>query len=227
MSHELAQLVEAEKKASELFKEIENRCLIRAGKTEKQINKNIYDLAFEMFKIKKYWHKRIVRSGSNTLFPYDENPKNLIVEKDDIVFLDFGPIFEDWEADYGRTYVLGNDSLKKKLANDIEVAWRKANVFYHSKDAISGCEMYNYCCKLAKSMGWEFGGQIAGHLIGHFPHEKLEKENKTNYIHPDNLIDMNTPDKQGNTRHWILEIHFVDRERQIGGFFEQLLIPVS
>ena len=177
MSHELAQLVEAEKKASELFKEIETRCLIRAGKTEKQINKNIYDLAFEMFKIKKYWHKRIVRSGPNTLFPYDENPKNLIVEKDDIVFLDFGPIFEEWEADYGRTYVLGNDSLKKKLANDIEVAWRKANVFYHSKDAISGCEMYNYCCKLAKSMGWEFGGQIAGHLIGHFPHEKLEKEN--------------------------------------------------
>ena len=176
---------------------------------------------------KKYWHKRILRSGPNTLFPYDENPKNLIVEKDDIVFLDFGPIFEEWEADYGRTYVLGNDSLKKKLANDIEVAWRKANVFYHSKDAISGSEMYNYCCKLAKSMGWEFGGQIAGHLIGHFPHEKLEKENKTNYIHPDNLIDMNTPDKQGNTRHWILEIHFVDRERQIGGFFEQLLIPVS
>ena len=76
-------------------------------------------------------------------------------------------------------------------------------------------------------MGWEFGGQIAGHLIGHFPHEKLEKENKTNYIHQDNLIDMNTPDKNGNTRHWILEIHFVDRVRQIGGFFEQLLVPVS
>jgi hypothetical protein len=24
-------------------------------------------------------------------------------------------------------------------------------------------------------------------------------------------------------RHWILEIHFVDRARQIGGFFEELL----
>ena len=57
--------------------------------------------------------------------------------------------------------------------------------------------------------------------------DQLEKENKTNYIHPENLIDMNTPDKKGNTRHWILEIHFVDRDRQIGGFFEQLLIPVS
>ena len=227
MSYELAQLVEAEKKAAKLFDEIQNRELIRPGRTEKEINKSIYNLAFEMFKIKKYWHKRIVRSGPNTLFPYKENPKNLIVEKDDIVFLDFGPIFEEWEADYGRTYVLGNNSLKIKLANDIQVAWRKANLFYHSHKIICGCEMYNYCCKLAKSMGWEFGGEIAGHLIGHFPHEKLEKENKTNYIHPDNLIDMNSPDKKGNTRHWILEIHFVDRDRQIGGFFEQLLIPVS
>ena len=37
---------------------------------------------------------------------------------------------------------------------------------------------------------------------------------------------INITDKKGNTRHWILEIHFVDRDRQIGGFFEQLLIPV-
>ena len=31
------------------------------------------------------------------------------------------------------------------------------------------------------------------------------------------------PDEQGAMRHWILEIHFVDRARQIGGFFEELL----
>jgi Xaa-Pro dipeptidase len=31
------------------------------------------------------------------------------------------------------------------------------------------------------------------------------------------------PDANGNRREWILEIHFVDRERKIGGFFEQLL----
>jgi len=28
---------------------------------------------------------------------------------------------------------------------------------------------------------------------------------------------------RGAPRHWILEIHFVDRARQIGGFYEQLL----
>ena len=30
-------------------------------------------------------------------------------------------------------------------------------------------------------------------------------------------------DKSGNTRDWILEIHFVDRGLKIGGFFEQLM----
>jgi len=30
-------------------------------------------------------------------------------------------------------------------------------------------------------------------------------------------------DTAGRPRHWILEIHFVDRQRRIGGFFEELL----
>ena len=224
MSGSLTQLIDAENKAERLFQEIENRNIIQSGKTEKEINNEIYSLAFDLFGIKKYWHKRIVRSGVNTLFPYDENPKNLLVEEDDILFIDFGPIFEEWEADYGRTYVIGQDPLKQRLVIDIEKAWHNANIFYHSQKDISGKKLYSYCCNLAKEMGWEFGGSIAGHLIGHFPHEKLEKEDKTNYIHPKNLINMNAPDRNGNVRHWILEIHFVDRKLKIGGFFEQLLI---
>jgi hypothetical protein len=30
-------------------------------------------------------------------------------------------------------------------------------------------------------------------------------------------------DANGNKRDWILKIHFIDAEKQIGGFFEQLL----
>jgi hypothetical protein len=82
--------------------------------------------------------------------------------------------------------------------------------------------LYDYCKQLAADAGWEFGGPIAGHLIGHFPHEKLEEEVKTNYIHPDNNIPMNALDSSGNKRHWIIEIHLVDREKKIGSFFEQL-----
>ena len=42
-------------------------------------------------------------------------------------------------------------------------------------------------------------------------------------VDPENREDMLGYDKKGNVRNWILEIHFVDAEKQIGGFFEQLL----
>ena len=51
----------------------------------------------------------------------------------------------------------------------------------------------------------------------------MDKEDKTNYVHPENNIDMLALDINGNKRDWILEIHFVDNEKEIGGFFEQLL----
>ena len=46
-----------------------------------------------------------------------------MIEPDDIVFADFGPIFEEWEADLGRTYVLGGDAGKHRLAQDLPVIW--------------------------------------------------------------------------------------------------------
>ncbi|MDA8558643.1 aminopeptidase P family protein [Flavobacteriaceae bacterium] len=219
----LKNLVEAEKKAQQLFNEIENKNILIAGNSENRINELIFELAFNMFGIKKYWHKRIVRCGENTLYPYNENPENLILKKDDILFLDFGPIFEEWEADFGRTYVVGNNPLKKKLKNDIEKAWYEGKKHFNSKTKITGAQLYSYCNGLAKKYGWEFGGEIAGHIIGQYPHEKLEKEDKANYIHPENHSNMFDLNKKGEKKNWILEIHFVDKEKKIGGFFEQLL----
>jgi|TARA_B110000240_G_scaffold101915_1_gene115366 hypothetical protein len=34
---------------------------------------------------------------------------------------------------------------------------------------------------------------------------------------------MRALNQKGDSRSWILEIHFVDSEKKIGGFFEQLL----
>jgi Xaa-Pro aminopeptidase len=223
MDTSLKYLIEAEEKAAKLFSEIERRGLLQAGKSEKTLNKEIFDLALELYGIDKYWHKRIIRTGKNTLLPYYENPEVLTLQEDDILFIDFGPIFEEWEADFGRTYVIGNDSLKHKLNRDLETAWIECKSFYESQEKITGAELYYYAVQLAKKYGWDFGGEIAGHLIGHFPHERLEKENKTNYIHPENKGYMSDLDTNGNKRHWILEIHFVDREKEFGGFFEQLL----
>ncbi|UYQ95047.1 aminopeptidase P family protein [Chitinophaga horti] len=218
------QLKDAQQKAEELFEEAARRGLLCAGQTEKDLNSRMYELAFELFGIHKYWHKRIVRAGINTLEPYDENPPNLMIREDDILFLDFGPVFEDWEADLGRTFVLGNNAEKLRLTRDIEEAWQRGCEYLHTHPHITGAEFYQYSVELARSYGWEFGGAIAGHIIGNFPHKEILGSEVENYVHPGNHQPMNEPDKFGNPRHWIYEIHFVDRQLQIGGFYEQLAI---
>src|SRR5579872_7599408 len=217
----IEELREAQKKAEMLFREIEVRGIIRAGVAESVVNEDIYALAKEMYGITTYWHKRIVRAGPNTLQPYAENPPDTIIGEDDILFLDLGPVFEDWEADFGRTFVLGSDPVKQKLQSDIASAFAAGKKYFHEHPEIRACDLYRHTQDLATEYGCEFGGTIAGHLIGQFPHEKIAEDKITLYVHPKSNLLMRSLDENGRPRHWILEIHFVDRERQIGGFYEE------
>ena len=142
-------LLEAENIAEQLFLALEKRRLIKPGKSENELNEEVFRLAEELFGIKKFWHKRIVRSGVNTLVPYDENPPDLILQEDDILFLDFGPILEEWEADFGRTYVLGNDPFKHQLKADIELAWYEAKNWFDMQSKLTGAEFWLYINELA------------------------------------------------------------------------------
>jgi len=217
------ELQEAQTKAERLFHEVEARGLIRPGIPEGELNSDIYSLAQEMYGITTYWHKRIVRAGKNTLLPYAENPPALTLRADDILFLDLGPVFEQWEADFGRTFVLGSDPLKHKLRRDVGQAFVEGKSYFNENPDITSSELFYHAHSLAQKFGWEFGGPIAGHLIGQFPHERIANDKVTLYVHPDSHLPMRSLDEKGQKRHWILEIHFVDRQHEIGGFYEELL----
>lgn len=217
------ELLGAQTRAEGLFNEVEVRGLIRAGITENSLNAEIYALAQEMYGITTYWHKRIVRAGRNTLLPYAENPPDLTIGEDDILFLDLGPVFEQWEADFGRTFILGSDPLKLKMCQDIKSAFIDGKQYFKDHPDITSNELFYYAESLAEKYGWEFGGPIAGHLIGQFPHERIADDKVTLYVHPKSHLPMRSLDEDGQRRHWILEIHFVDRDHEIGGFYEELL----
>lgn len=217
-------LVLAEQKAKDLFNAVETRGLIIPGKSEKELCEEIIQIAKDDFGIEDHWHKKIVRAGINTLQPFIANPPDVVIQKDDIVFFDFHPVYEGWEADLGRTYVLGNDPRKLKIKSNIEAAWREANAWYFKQTKLTGAEYFNYVSDLTKRYGYEFGNAIAGHIVGKFPHEQPDDPNDLCLdVHPDNHTDILQLDKFGNKRHWILELHFVDRKNNIGAFFEQLL----
>lgn len=224
-----ASLVDAEQKAIQLFNEIE-RTLIRPGVSEKTLSDEIHALGVERFNVRTHWHKRLIRSGPNTLRPFDDNPADRIIEEDDILVVDLGPVFEEWEADFGRTYVLGNDPRKIRLRDALEPIWFQVKDWYYRQqstksedEGVTGEELYGYACETAEKAGFKFGAPIAGHIVGSFPHERIPRDKITLYIAKGNNQAMARPGKGGHLRHWILEIHLHDPEGGFGGFMEQIL----
>jgi Xaa-Pro dipeptidase len=216
-------LLTAQTKAAALFQEVVDSGMIRAGRLESELTKDIHALARARFGLSRHWHQRIVRSGPNTLLTYHDPVIDRHMTDDDIVYLDFGPVFDAWEADFGRTYALGSDPAKHRLVANLAEAFARGKDLYRRSPSITAGELYDFVAAMAGEYGWEFGAKTAGHLIGHFPHEKPPGNSTRFSIRSGNATSLREPDANGATRHWILEIHFVDRARQIGGFFEQLL----
>lgn len=218
-----AGLVAAQEKAVALFAEVEARRLVVPGVGEREASDRIRDLANDMFGTTKHWHKRIIRSGPNTLLPYRDNPPDRVIGEDDIAFADFGPIFEEYEADFGRTYVFGDDPDKHRLLRDLPRLFDAGRAVFEADPDITGRQLYAEVERLAKEAGWEIGIWHTGHLVGEFPHETNDGAKEDSYITPDNSTPLRRTDRAGRVCHWILELHFVDRRRGFGGFYEQLL----
>jgi Xaa-Pro dipeptidase len=216
-------LLAAQRKAEALFAEVLARGLIAPGKLESELTGEIHALAESRFGVRRHWHRRIARAGPNTLLTYYDDPADRRIAGDDIVYLDFGPVFEAWEADFGRTYALGGDPVKHRLIADLERAFARGKQLYREQPSLTAGELYDFIAAQAAPLGWEFGAPTAGHLIGHFPHEHAPADPKRFSIRHGNPTSLREADSQGRARHWILEVHFIDRSRQIGGFFEELL----
>jgi Xaa-Pro aminopeptidase len=215
--------MEAEARGMAMFDAIERAGIVRPGRSELELDRDIFELAQTDFGVKQHWHRRVVRTGANTLCTFYDNAPVATIADDDIVYLDLGPVFEDWEADIGRSYVVGNDPDKKRLVADLPRAFDIVQAHYNATPDVTGAELYAFAQKTAKELGWEFGGPIAGHIVGEFPHAQIPGDKNLYRISPKNPKPMREPDALNRTRHWILEIHLVDRAKRIGGFYERLL----
>jgi Xaa-Pro aminopeptidase len=220
---ERATLLAAQDRAAALFRAIEEKRLVRPGETEESVSRAIYELAASAFGVEKYWHRRVVRSGPHTRMLFRELPPDRAIEEDDIVSLDLGVVFGELEADFGRTYVLGRDPEKRRLAEDLAVVFREGRAVYERSPDTTGRELFDFIGDAAKKRGWTFGGEHAGHLIGAFPFSRQVRDDARNRIRPDNAWPMHAPGPNGEPRHWVLEVHLLDPTGAFGGFYEELL----
>jgi Xaa-Pro dipeptidase len=216
-------LLDAQDKAGQLFDQIEHRGLIRAGVGERQLSDEIRDLAADMFGVTRHWHRRIVRAGENTLLAFRERPPDRVIAEDDIVFLDLGPVFEAWEADFGRTFVLGDDPAKMALRDALPRVWDAGREYFDAHPKVSGAELFDHVVEVARAEGFGWGSHIAGHLLGEFPHKNIAGSGVQWYVAPGSAKPMRRRDPRGRLCHWILEVHLIDEARRFGGFHEELL----
>ncbi len=218
----LAELVKAQDRALALLDAVKDRGLIQPGRSEREIEQDILQIAERDFGVKQHWHKRIVRAGPNTLAIFADNPPVVTVQPDDVVFLDLGPVFGTWEADVGETFVIGQNVEKQKLVAELEVQFALVRDHLLSQPHITGADLYQYACDCASSAGYTFGGKIAGHIVAEFPHLRLPGDRQEHHISPANPLPLSNPDPNGNHRHWIIEIHLVSPDCSYAGFYERL-----
>ncbi len=216
-------LMEAQRKAAALFTEIDGAGILRAGMSDLAASDAVRDLAAARFGVERHWHKRIIRSGPNTLRPYQEDAPDRIMTDDDIVFADLGPLFAGWEADFGRTWVIGSDATKLRMRNDLAEIFAAGKRYFQSNVDLTAADLYAEITRLSAERGWGFGNYYCGHLVGEFPHENMNGEKVNSLIAAANPAPLRRQDPSGRTAHWILEVHLVDDARQIGGFYEELL----
>jgi Xaa-Pro dipeptidase len=216
------ELLAAQERAVALFAAVEEAGVIRPGVTDWQASDAVRDLAAAEFGVDEHWHKRIVRSGPNTLQPYTEDPPDRTMTDDDIAFADFGPVFTDWEADFGRTWVIGDDPEKQRLVADLPVVFDETKAWFAANPDATGGQLFAEVTRLTEARGWTFGNFHCGHMVGEFPHEN-HPEKLDALLWADSEKRLSEPDPSGRVAHWILEVHLVDEARQIGGFYEELL----
>jgi Xaa-Pro dipeptidase len=218
-----AALEAAEARALQMFAAIENAGLVRAGVSERVIEDEIKALALKDFGVETHWHRRIVRSGPNSVTTAGDHPPVRDITTDDIVYLDLGPVFEGWEADIGKSYALGSDPRKTALVAELPRQFDKLQQHFRANPGITGAALYDFAVTSAQDAGWKFGGRIAGHIVSEFAHAQIPGAKDLTRIAPLNPEPMSNLDAHGRPRHWIGEIHLVERDESFGGFYERLL----
>jgi hypothetical protein len=124
----------------------------------------------------------------------------------------------------GMLETQASDAIRDlRLRDALPAVFDAGRAFFGANQDITGEQLFAHVVLLSEKAGWDFGGEIAGHLVGEFPHERIAGDTVEYYIAPGSDKPMRRTDRRGRACHWILEVHLVDRDAQVGGFFEELL----
>lgn len=161
--------------------------------------------------VEKFWHPTKFRIGSNTTKSFRDISDETVLLKDDLFFIDIGPVFFNHEGDYGETFLVGSDPRLEKL----QAASKQ--IFYATQaqwkaHKLTGVQLYKFAEELAHQLNLKLNTNMYGHRLGDFPHA-LHFKGKLGSLEISPAPHL-----------WVLEIHLIDESINRGAFFEDILI---
>jgi methionyl aminopeptidase len=162
--------------------------------------------------MRRGWHHIIVRCGPNTTKDFMERSEpGVVLEENDIFFIDIGPIFRDTEGDAGDTFVFGEDPDHHRAKRDVRFIWDDVRRVWFDEH-ITGEALYRYAEQAAAERGWKLNLDLSGHRLSDYPHS----------AHYDGAL-AEVPFRP-NPNLWVLEIAIAHPVRRFGAFYEDLLL---
>jgi methionyl aminopeptidase len=162
--------------------------------------------------LRRGWHPTLVRFGPNTVRQFlDREGGEVVLESDDIFFVDIGPVFEDMEGDAGETFVTGHHVEYARAARDVRDIWHDVrNAWF--LDKLTGRDLYSFAERCCSQRGWQLNLELTGHRISDYPH-------KAHFAGAMSSVDIVPA-----TDLWVLEIGLVHPNDPFGAFYEDTLL---
>ena len=161
------------------------------------------------------WAAPYLRFGANTLKKYgDPSEPGVVLGRDDVWFVDVGPLWRNHECDYAETGVVGDDPVRHRLVRDVHDVFDRT-VRHWRESRASGVDLYRYAAAEAGARGWQLDLEMGGHRIGKHPHA----------VFHDGLLSQ--ADFTPSSGLWMLEIQLRHPDLPYSAFFEDLLLEVD
>jgi len=158
------------------------------------------------------WHGIKIRFGSNTLKTFNEpSAPGMVLQENDIYFVDIGPVWQKWEGDAGATFAVGADPDMARAERDVRTVFDRVREKWLA-ERLTGLALYEYASRVAVELGWRLNLETSGHRLADFPHAALY-EGALAEVPFAPSSDL-----------WVLEIQIRHPERAFGAFYEDLLL---
>lgn len=208
-------LLWAREQSWSLFRDIQSE--LQIGMSEKEAFRMAMRLSEERG-VSKHWHKPFVRFGAGTVLSFrDPLLDESRLQKNDAVYIDLGPVWQDpetdleYEGDVGDSFAFGENVDYENMAETARELFGEARALW-LKEKVSGVQMYSFLLSEAQARGYELVEKIDGHRVSDFPHHKYSRERLSQLsFDPAPLL-------------WVLEVQICNQERSRGAFFEDVLM---